>query len=44
MDPTSDFSMVWTAEEIKRVGYEVIDLIAEYLTSLADRPVFIQSP
>jgi aromatic-L-amino-acid/L-tryptophan decarboxylase len=35
---------VWTEEEIKRVGYRVVDLIAEYLTELPDRPVFRSCP
>src|SRR3954464_14134806 len=30
----------WPAEEIKRVGYRVIDLIAHHLTTLPNRPVF----
>ena len=34
----------WTAEEIKRVGYRVIDLIAAYLEHLPDRPVFHPVP
>ena len=34
----------WTAEELKRVGYKVVDLIAEHLTTLPDRPVFRPVP
>ena len=34
----------WPAEEIKRVGYQVIDLIAEHLTSLPQKPVFQPFP
>lgn len=34
----------WPAEEIKRIGYQVIDLIAEHLTSLPQRPVFQPFP
>ena len=34
----------WTAEEIKRVGYRVVDLIAEHLSSLPGRPVFAPVP
>jgi len=34
----------WTAEEIRRVGYRVIDLIADYLERLPDRPVFRPVP
>lgn len=34
----------WSAEETKRIGYRVVDLIAGYLTSLPDRPVFRACP
>jgi len=34
----------WPAGEIKRIGYRVIDLIAEHLTSLPRRPVFQPFP
>ncbi len=34
----------WSADEIKRVGYKVVDLIAEYLTDLPGRPVFRPCP
>jgi aromatic-L-amino-acid decarboxylase len=34
----------WPAEEIKRIGYKVVDLIAEHLTSLPQRPVFRPFP
>jgi glutamate/tyrosine decarboxylase-like PLP-dependent enzyme len=34
----------WSAEDIKRVGYEVVDLIADHLTGLPDRPVFQTVP
>jgi aromatic-L-amino-acid/L-tryptophan decarboxylase len=34
----------WTSDEIRRVGYRVIDLIAEHLTSLPSRPVFAPVP
>ncbi len=34
----------WTAEDIKRVGYQVIDLIAEHLTGLPHEPVFRPVP
>lgn len=30
----------WSADEIKRVGYRVVDLIAHHLTTLPGRPVF----
>jgi aromatic-L-amino-acid/L-tryptophan decarboxylase len=41
---TADNRWEWTAEEIKRVGYKVVDLIAEHLTSLPRRPVFRPFP
>lgn len=34
----------WSAEELRRVGYAVVDRIAEYLTQLPDRPVFRPVP
>ncbi|MBV9183728.1 MAG: DegT/DnrJ/EryC1/StrS family aminotransferase [Acidobacteria bacterium] len=34
----------WSAEEIRRIGYRVVDLIATHLTSLPDRPVFRPFP
>jgi glutamate/tyrosine decarboxylase-like PLP-dependent enzyme len=34
----------WSPEEIKRVGYRVVDLIAEHLSSLPERPVFAPVP
>ena len=34
----------WSSEEIKRVGYRVVDLIAEHLSSLPERPVFSAVP
>src|ERR1044071_10205448 len=34
----------WSVEEIKRIGYQVIDLIAEHLTELPERPVFRPFP
>jgi aromatic-L-amino-acid/L-tryptophan decarboxylase len=30
----------WTADEIKRVGYRVVDMIAAHLTTLPEKPVF----
>ncbi len=35
---------VWSAEEIRRVGYQVVDLIAAHLTSLPDQPAFQPVP
>jgi hypothetical protein len=35
---------VWPADEIRRVGYRVVDQIAQHLASLPDRPVFVPFP
>jgi aromatic-L-amino-acid/L-tryptophan decarboxylase len=37
-------SFTWTAEEIRRVGYRVVDLLAEHLTDLPHEPVFRPFP
>jgi glutamate/tyrosine decarboxylase-like PLP-dependent enzyme len=37
-------SQIWTADEIRRVGYQVVDLIAEHLSSLPDEPAFRPVP
>jgi len=34
----------WTADEIRRVGRLVVDLIADHLTSLPGRPAFSPMP
>src|SRR6185437_5840842 len=34
----------WSAEEIKRFGYQVVDLIADHLTQLPERPVWQPYP
>jgi len=34
----------WTREEIQRIGYQVVDLIAEHITGLPDEPVFRPVP
>src|ERR1700716_1764450 len=34
----------WTRKEIQRIGYQVVDLIAEHLTRLPDEPVFRPVP
>jgi glutamate/tyrosine decarboxylase-like PLP-dependent enzyme len=34
----------WSREEIQRIGYRVIDLIAEHLTTLPDEPAFRPVP
>lgn len=35
---------IWTADEIKRVGYRVVDLIADHLTTLPKKPAFRPVP
>ena len=34
----------WTADEIRRIGYRVVDLIADHLSALAGKPVFQPVP
>jgi glutamate/tyrosine decarboxylase-like PLP-dependent enzyme len=34
----------WSSDEIRRVGYRVVDLIAEHLSSVTKRPVFAPVP
>jgi aromatic-L-amino-acid decarboxylase len=34
----------WSSEEIQRIGYRVVDLIAEHLSALPDEPVFRPVP
>jgi aromatic-L-amino-acid decarboxylase len=34
----------WTAEEIRRIGYRVVDLIADHLSTLPSEPVFTPVP
>jgi glutamate/tyrosine decarboxylase-like PLP-dependent enzyme len=34
----------WSNDEIKRVGYRVVDIISDYLTTLPSRPVFQPCP
>ena len=34
----------WTRAEIQRIGYQVVDLIADHLTRLPDEPVFRPVP
>jgi aromatic-L-amino-acid decarboxylase len=34
----------WPSDEIKRVGYRVVDMISDYLTTLPDRPAFQPCP
>jgi glutamate/tyrosine decarboxylase-like PLP-dependent enzyme len=42
--PEAAARWVWSAEEIRRVGRSVVDLIAAHLTDLPDRPVFRPVP
>ena len=44
MEATNDSPAAWTAEEIRRVGYRVVDIIADYLSTLPDGPVFRPFP
>ena len=37
-------SQTWTADEIRRIGYRVVDLIANHLSALPDEPVFTPVP
>jgi aromatic-L-amino-acid/L-tryptophan decarboxylase len=37
-------SEMWTADEIRRIGYRVVDLIANHLAALPDEPVFTPVP
>ena len=34
----------WTRDEIRRIGYLVVDLIADHLSTLPDEPVFQPVP
>ena len=34
----------WTRDEIRRIGYRVVDLIADHLSTLPDEPVFQPVP
>jgi aromatic-L-amino-acid decarboxylase len=40
----TDSRWEWSPEEIRRVGHRVVDLIAEHLSTLAQRPVFRPLP
>jgi hypothetical protein len=37
-------SQTWTADEIRRIGYRAVDVIAEHLATLPDEPVFRPFP
>jgi glutamate/tyrosine decarboxylase-like PLP-dependent enzyme len=39
-----DLSWEWSVDEIKRFGYQVVDLISGYLTELPERPVWQPYP
>jgi aromatic-L-amino-acid/L-tryptophan decarboxylase len=41
---TSDTRWEWSAPEIRRMGYQVVDLIADHLSRLPDTPVFQPFP
>jgi len=41
---TSDNGWEWSAPEIRRMGYQVVDLIADHLSRLPDTPVFQPFP
>jgi aromatic-L-amino-acid decarboxylase len=41
---TDDEKWEWTAGEIMRVGYRIVDIIAEHLSTLPSRPVFQPMP
>ena len=34
----------WSADEIKRIGYRVVDVIADHVTTVPSRPVFVPVP
>jgi aromatic-L-amino-acid/L-tryptophan decarboxylase len=42
--PTTRHRWEWSADEIRRVGHLVVELIAQHLTSLPSRPVFRPYP
>src|SRR5437870_4532558 len=44
MQMKDEMKWVWSEDEIKRVGYRVVDVISDYLTGLPDRPVFRPCP
>jgi aromatic-L-amino-acid/L-tryptophan decarboxylase len=44
MGPLLHMPHNWTDAEIRRIGYQVVDLIAEHLTRLPDDPVFRPVP
>jgi aromatic-L-amino-acid/L-tryptophan decarboxylase len=42
--PNQSDPWTWSSDEIRRVGYRVIDLIADHLGALPSRPVFAPVP
>ena len=44
MPSPNDNKWNWPSDEIKRVGYRVVDMISDYLTTLPERPVFQPCP
>src|SRR5206468_3726317 len=42
--PLDSMSSRWSADEIRRVGYRVVDLIADHLTTLPEEPAFRPVP
>jgi aromatic-L-amino-acid decarboxylase len=42
-DPESQL-FVWPADEIRKIGYQAVDLIADHLASIPDTPVFRPLP
>jgi glutamate/tyrosine decarboxylase-like PLP-dependent enzyme len=41
---TADSKWEWSVDDIRRVGYRIVDLIAEHVTTLPSRPVFQPVP
>jgi Glutamate decarboxylase and related PLP-dependent proteins len=44
MSTMPDNNATWSAEEIRRIGYRAVDLIAEHLAGMPERPVFRPYP
>src|SRR5262250_3398857 len=44
MTAPSTLPTAWSTDEIKRIGYRVVDLIAEHLGTLPEQPVFRPVP
>ncbi len=44
MEPSNTAGWEWSPDEIRRVGYRVADLVADYLTKLPHGPVFRPFP